>query len=1146
MSSVCSWFVVPPQPLRDPHAWRGEPAGGRTVRAVAVDETSEPGSIELAHEIRLALAMNGGVSLAVWIGGVTLELYRASKADEPSIYAELLALSRSRLVIDVVAGASAGGLNGGLLAAAWSRDLPSQVFAGLGDVWLDTGSFSDLVRNPFDSDPPSLLKGDEYFLPQLEHVLERWIVGKIPRAIHPDRPEPFDVALTVTTLDPQVLPQRDDLGNEWVETEYRAQLRFDADRLLHSDPRRLSRQIALAARTSASFPGAFEPSFVPIGADDAVAPDMAGIATFGESMWAMDGGVLVNRPVGPALELIAQHRYVDQGRRVLCYIDPAPGNDAAPPAAKRDDMPVLADVVAKALVELPRNETLTDELGRIKATSDAVVLQRNTRSSLLLGVSSARLDAAGERRRGSTEPPLERLARDLYPLWVRAQSRDAAERAIRAHVRASGRRLDDVVPAFERHAGGEPYSWTDLLADIVSARAARAWLAGSFPAATSTGRARRELDRSSPPLDRAERWSYGIDAIEYLCSTVNELVDRALRAMRVTVPAELAPSVQQLLVLRRQVRRTRYTVALVRQADDAYWQAALAALPRVRVEQLGAALLDAWPWPPGVEPASVPADDRGDIWSNLLAAIAPFEEEGEPARLAVERALWAAVRTLVEALVEARPGLSAAAGAAEGGVLDRLVERILGPAGQPDEVPVVLHRLLALFVVHSLIEDVRAVEAPIDFVQISSAAPTPLDPARPGVRKLAGLQLGHFGAFLKTSWRANDWMWGRLDAAVQLVGILLDPDQLRRAVGPEAAVTAALADLWRSRGEPVPPDLAQLVAAHLDAPASASRADRTLVGEVARLAQVEIARRELPRVAAAITRSGAEGAATSAAAARFAIDAGRDLSAATADDVARLLASCPVGAESVTDELGSSQSLEVTTAVAAVGAAALGGSRSGVTPLRFLRGSVRSAALAVHLVVGGLGRRERGTAVLANAALVVGLGLLAVRAAGGSVPAGGFPIALIGLVVWTLLSTLRAGRLRTALPLLAFGVTLVATSIDESTATTLFDPSDGHMWKVAVRAGGAIVLVLAGVAAVLGRRSGAARATRAVALAVAAGAWWAAATWLLVDQDHRSWAGAFRWLNDWQAVVLVVVVPVVATLLLRAWARGRAVFSRGS
>jgi hypothetical protein len=42
-----------------------------------------------------------------------------------------------------------------------------------------------------------------------------------------------------------------------------------------------------------------------------------------------------------------------------------------------------------------------------------------------------------------------------------------------------------------------------------------------------------------------------------------------------------------------------------------------------------------------------------------------------------------------------------------------------------------------------------------------------VDPAT----KLAGDDLGHFGAFLKRSWRANDWLWGRLDAASALGAI---------------------------------------------------------------------------------------------------------------------------------------------------------------------------------------------------------------------------------------------------------------------------------------------------------------------------------------------------------------------------------------
>lgn len=43
---------------------------------------------------------------------------------------------------------------------------------------------------------------------------------------------------------------------------------------------------------------------------------------------------------------------------------------------------------------------------------------------------------------------------------------------------------------------------------------------------------------------------------------------------------------------------------------------------------------------------------------------------------------------------------------------------------------------------------------------------------RPEV-KLAGNELANFSAFLDHRWRNNDWMWGRLDAASDLIGLVL-------------------------------------------------------------------------------------------------------------------------------------------------------------------------------------------------------------------------------------------------------------------------------------------------------------------------------------------------------------------------------------
>jgi hypothetical protein len=49
--------------------------------------------------------------------------------------------------------------------------------------------------------------------------------------------------------------------------------------------------------------------------------------------------------------------------------------------------------------------------------------------------------------------------------------------------------------------------------------------------------------------------------------------------------------------------------------------------------------------------------------------------------------------------------------------------------------------------------------------------------------KLEGVKLGHFGAFFSREGRENDYLWGRLDSAERLMGLLLDkpPEDLCNA-----------------------------------------------------------------------------------------------------------------------------------------------------------------------------------------------------------------------------------------------------------------------------------------------------------------------------------------------------------------------------
>ena len=131
------------------------------------------------REIRLALVLNGGVSLAIWIGGVVAEIDRARRAglgppakpDEVvDVYRELLDLTGSLLRTDVIAGASAGGLNGCVLASAI---VSGGTIDDVRDMWVDLGSFTSMLRSGLESEPESLLKGDDYFLPRVEAELTR-------------------------------------------------------------------------------------------------------------------------------------------------------------------------------------------------------------------------------------------------------------------------------------------------------------------------------------------------------------------------------------------------------------------------------------------------------------------------------------------------------------------------------------------------------------------------------------------------------------------------------------------------------------------------------------------------------------------------------------------------------------------------------------------------------------------------------------------------------------------------------------------------------------------------------------------------------------------------------------------------------------
>ena len=351
------------------------------------------------RETRLALVMNGGVSLAVWMGGVSAEIDRLRRAGrEPAgddgvlaLWEKLVKALDVRVTVDVIAGTSAGGLNGAALATSIARGtkLPD-----LRKTWLDVASIKRLAENEDqqDGDRPSVLNG-EMFAAQIHSVF-----GSIPE---PDRPRPdravegltdesvqklgdelaieaaapraVTLYTTATSLRGKAQRYADETGTEFDQLEYRIVCTFRRDLDGHTEfaGSEATDQLSRAARASASFPAAFQPTFFhsgrPVGrtGPGTEGPDMASISDMGgDSRWVIDGGVLDNEPFGPVLDEIAKRPIDADVDRVVAYVVPE-GGLLDPPA---DDFSTKQGIISPTLaaLSLPREVNLANQLDRLR------------------------------------------------------------------------------------------------------------------------------------------------------------------------------------------------------------------------------------------------------------------------------------------------------------------------------------------------------------------------------------------------------------------------------------------------------------------------------------------------------------------------------------------------------------------------------------------------------------------------------------------------------------------------------------------------------------------------------------------------------------------------------------------------------------
>ena len=253
-------------------------------------------------EVRFAIVMYGGVSLAIYINGIAQELLRLvrstarkqpadlsgteriyrkvsylladesmSMADLDKATADTTTLPPTRFVVDILSGTSAGGINGIFLAKALAN---GQNMEELKNLWVTEGDIETLINDQRSiekplalQDPPTSLLNSERMYFKLLGAFDGMDKSGPPRKETDESPfvDELDLFVTSTDLQGVVLPIR--LSDDLVyERRHRNVMHFIySEPDVSGEPTRndffaaYNPFLAFAARCTSSFPFAFEP-----------------------------------------------------------------------------------------------------------------------------------------------------------------------------------------------------------------------------------------------------------------------------------------------------------------------------------------------------------------------------------------------------------------------------------------------------------------------------------------------------------------------------------------------------------------------------------------------------------------------------------------------------------------------------------------------------------------------------------------------------------------------------------------------------------------------------------------------------------------------------------------------------------------------
>jgi len=409
-------------------------------------------------ELRLGVVCYGGASLAIYMHGVTKEInrlavgsaLRAAGAATPEqlrtqhVYSEVLGVRakhdqqvETRVVVDIVAGTSAGGINGVYLSKALAHNLSQD---SLRDLWFDRGDVNQLLYGPrfipWKARLVVLLPLMLFRSPVRGGAMAKWLHDALsgmdqakqePEGVGSLLPDGHPLELYVTITDFYGYDRQLEIANPPTvhDQRHRHALAFRYQSKVVDDFGPAGNAgLAFAARTTSSFPGVFPPvgfetfqEWIP-GIDLSKLQErcfriyrLAGQDPSGTQF--IDGGVLDNKPFGWAIDAIVGRRADVEVERRLLYLEPDPGDahrPFMPTRAEHRPPPSPLKSILAAVSKLPSHEPILDDLLSVEAHNERVQRLQDVISTSFAPVASVLEEELGPLGKLPDDPDITTLS----------------------------------------------------------------------------------------------------------------------------------------------------------------------------------------------------------------------------------------------------------------------------------------------------------------------------------------------------------------------------------------------------------------------------------------------------------------------------------------------------------------------------------------------------------------------------------------------------------------------------------------------------------------------------------------------------------------------------------------------------------------